>query len=76
MNSPGRRSVVPYTISAAVELMPCLGDVLMPRRMSGRVSMQASGLGWAMADLRCPRSTHVKRYVKPWVGGRDPTLSI
>ena len=47
-NSPGRRSVVPYTISAAVELRSSLRAVLTPRRMRGRVSIQASGWGWAL----------------------------
>ena len=44
-NSPGRRRVVPYTISAAVEERSALRAVLMPRRMIGRESIQASGLG-------------------------------
>ena len=35
-NTPGRRSVVPYTISAVFVLRSSLRDVLIPRRMRGR----------------------------------------
>ena len=48
MNSPGRRSVVPYTISAAVAEISSLSAVRIPRRMRGSVSIQASGLGCAL----------------------------
>ena len=52
-NTPGRWSVVPYTISAVFALSSSLRDVLIPRRMRGKVSIQASGLGWALrAALR------------------------
>ena len=47
-NSPGRQSVVAYTVSAAVALKSSLRAVLIPMRMRGRVSIQASGLGWAL----------------------------
>ena len=43
MNSPGRRSVVPYTNSAAVEERSSFRVVRTPRRMRGSVSIQASG---------------------------------
>ena len=44
-NSPGRRSVVPYTISATVDEMSCLKVVRIPRRTSGRASIHESGWG-------------------------------
>ena len=81
---------MPYTISAAVELMSCLSDVLMPRRMidgTPKREIQPLRNACAMASVvielsgiasgqRVKRSTHVRRYVKPWDGGRGPTMSI
>ena len=53
-NSPGIRSVVPYTISAVVEDRSSLRAVRMPRSTSGRASIQESGLGWALrAAFNC-----------------------
>ena len=44
-NSPGRRRVVPYTISADVAEMSSLRAVRNPRSTSGSVSIHASGVG-------------------------------
>ena len=54
MNSAGRRSVVPYTNSAAVAERSSFRVVLIPRRMRGSVSIQESGWGWVLrAALSC-----------------------
>ena len=45
-NSPGRRNVVPYTISAAVEDVSSFSAVRMPRRVSGKASIHEEELGW------------------------------
>ena len=42
-NSPGRRSLVPYTISAAVEDMSSLRAVRIPSRTRGKASIQEAG---------------------------------
>ena len=39
-NSPGRRSVLPYTSSAALHCRSVLSAVWIPRRTNGRVSIQ------------------------------------
>ena len=42
-NSPGKRRLVPYTSSAAAELMSCLSEVLISRKTSGGDVIQSSG---------------------------------
>ena len=52
--SPGRRSVLPYTSSAALHCRSVLSAVRIPRRTTGRVSIQCEGNEWALrADLSC-----------------------
>ena len=44
-NSPGRRRVVPYTISAADEWISSFSAIWIPSRTSGRESIHAWELG-------------------------------
>jgi len=66
-NSPDSRRVVPYTISAVVNLRSSLSAFLIPSRMRGRVSIQASGLGWALrAALSCQWNLSTMPFVWGW----------
>ena len=43
--SPGRRRVIPYTISAAVQFVSSFSAVRMPSNTRGRASIHEKGLG-------------------------------
>ena len=64
--SPGRRRVVPYTISAAVDCESSFRAVRIPSSTSGRESIHAAGLECVFnATLNC----RWKRSIMPFVWG-------
>ena len=73
-NSPGRRSVLPYTSFAALHCRSVLSAVRIPRRTTGRVSIQCEGDEWALrADLSCRWKRSIIPFAigwyRQWCGG-------